>query len=1221
MRVLNKREIDQKSLKTRHWQSIFSARNLFFSLFSGSLLLGSITGASWGTSYTQAQLVPQIAKLLQETLDRPVQLGKVERVSLMGVRLGASAVPATATDRDTLTVEAIDVQFNPLDLVWKQKIELTITLIQPKAFIDQDETGWLNLDLDLEGEELVEVKHIRLRNATIELAGTAKPLRNLVNNSEAQGLPVASSQVTFQQVHLDCTLIEAPDLEVNLRLSGQAAAGGTFRLRGQIQPTTNTATFKLKTTDFDVTALNPILPPTARFDRGLLTSQLTLQVDPESDADSPIDLDGKATLKDLAVQVEGEPNLFTQTSGRFRFQGQEIWVSNGQTAYGQIPFEAIEGTVDLEQGLNLKGRVASVAVPAFLSTFDLPTPFPTKGTLQSLDLTATGPIDGAIFAGTVKDVQPVWVDRVELASVLGSFTYDTGADRLQIHNAEVSPTGGGVVSTQGLVILGEEEEGEPDDVMLEAAVKDVPSDSIARLYGMNPLDVRLGQFQAKAKVSVISEVPDVQLQWQLTEATYPAQGKVSLKNDRLRLQDTRIQVGDGWLDATGELVNDRWQLRAQGMDLPLHQLPNLPDLPGTMQSTVELTGAIDRPLESAQGTIQAQVETPDGDVNAEARLAQGRWQAQIDSSGMALDRLSLPGVVTGNLKLSGPLAVLSPKDIQAIGQIQLSQGISPEIDWLNQPLNAAFQWHGDRLEIQQAEMAGLEVNGSIATQFNGWNWQPSSITGLDLNVQLRDHDLATLPIPSTLPVAIDGLADFRGRVMGTLIEPDFSGNLHLQNFAVNQLAFEPSLRGTVQFTPDRGLAVNLRGQQDEIALDLDDRHRLQTLTVKRDQAIAQAVTRSDSNSDSYRLLATVQQLPLEWLRGSDLMQQNIPDFSGLLSGRFNVALGAAEPQAIGEIAIDRPALGPVNPSHPAHAHNRFVGKLRYDDRSLSLTEGQLRLGNGTYQLAGQLNHGNELEWSGKLITDSGNLQDLVTMVPPAQWQTVFDRVLQQATNQASHQTDRPQSSAPNPIQQWLLAAGQQSGLPIVPAQEENSPSPRTVDLSQLQGAFATQINLQQSPADGMQMNFALQGQDWRWGAYGIQEVTIANGWFDGKQVSLAPVQLRGLLYTPANQPTQAFDTSVHFSGQMGDRSMGEVAIDGIPAALLGRLLNIPIPLGGNLHATATLAGSSTNPEVAGTVDLLGLRLNVRQLRDLQVMFRYHNQQFQIEDWRLLESTN
>jgi translocation and assembly module TamB len=1220
MRVLHKQEIDQKSLKTRHWQSIFSAKNLFFSLFSGSLLLGSITGASWGTSYTQAQLVPQIAQLLQETLDRPVQLGKVERVSLTGVRLGASAVPATATDRDTLTVEAIDVQFNPLDLVWKQKIELTITLIQPKAFIDQDETGWLNLDLDLEGEELVEVKRIRLRDATIELAGTAKPLRSLVNNPEAQGLPVASNQVTFQQVHLDCTLTETPELEVNLRLSGQAEAGGTFRLRGQIQPTTNTATFKLKTTDFDVTALNPILPPTARFDRGILSSQLTLQVDPEIDADIPIDLDGKATLKDLAVQVEGEPNLFTQTSGRFRFQGQEIWVSNGQTAYGQIPFEAIEGTVDLEKGLNLKGRVASVSVPAFLSTFDLPTPFPTTGTLQSLDLTATGPIAGAIFAGTVKDVQPVWIDRVELNSVLGKFIYDTGADRLQIHSAEVFPKVGGIVSTQGLVILGEEEEGEPDDVMLEATAKDVPSDAIARLYGMNPLDVRLGQFQAKAKVSVISEMPDVQLQWQLTEATYPAQGAVSLKNDRLRLQDTRIQVGDGWLDATGELLNDRWQFGAQANNLPLHQLPNLPDLPGTMQSTMQLAGTIDRPLQSAQGTIQAQVETPDGDVNAEARLAQGRWQAQIDSSGMALDRLSLPGVVTGNLKLAGPLAILSPKDLQAIGQIQLSQGLSQEIDWLNQPLNAAFQWDGDRLEIQQAEMAGLEVNGSIATQLNDWNWQPSSVTGLDLNVQLQDHDLATLPLPSALPVAIDGLADFRGRVTGTPIAPDVDGILELQNFAVNQLAFEPSLRGTVQFTPDRGLAVNLRGQQDHIALDLDDRHRLQTLTVKRDQATAQAVTRSGSNSaDSYRLLATVQQLPLEWLHGA--MMQNIPDFSGLLSGRFNVALGAADPTVIGEIAIDRPALGPVKPSHPAHAHNRFVGKLHYDDRSLSLNDGQLRLGNGTYQLAGQLNHRNELEWSGQLTTDSGRLQDWVTMVPPAQWQAVFNRVLQQATNQASHQADRSQSSTPNPVQQWLLAAGQQSGLPIVPTQEEASPSPRTVDLSQLQGTFATQINLQQSPVDGMQMNFALQGQDWRWGDYGIQEVTIANGWFDGKQVSLAPAQLRGLLYTPANQPTQTFDTSVHFSGQMGDRSSGQVAIDGIPAALLGRLLNLPIPLGGDLHAIATLAGSSTNPEVAGTVDVLGLRLNARQLRDLQVVFRYHNQQFQIEDWRLLESTN
>ncbi|WAL58099.1 DUF748 domain-containing protein [Thermocoleostomius sinensis] len=1205
MRVLKKREKKQKNcqepLNAKRWRSVFSRKNFFYSIFSGLVLLGSITGMNWSLAYTQAQLVPQIAKLLHDTIDRPVQLGAVERVSLTGLRLGPSMIPATATDRDTLTVEAIEVQFNPLNAIWKQKVELTITLIRPTAFIDQDEAGtWLNLDLELDDEELVEVKRIRLHDASIELAGQAKSLRSLVHNPEAQGIPVASSHVKLQQVYLDCTLTETPDLELQLRLSGQPAAGGKFRLTGHIQPTAHTATLKLRTADLDVTALNPILPPTARLDRGLFTSQLTLQVAPNL----PIDLNGKATLKELAVQVEGEPNLFTQTNGRFRFRGQEIWVSNGQTAYGQIPFEAIEGTVHLENGLNLKGRVASVAVPAFLSTFDLPTPFPINGALQSLDLTATGPIDGAIFAGTVRDVQPVQIDRVAIASALGTFTYDTGADRLEIHSANISPEVGGVVSTQGLVILGEEEEGEPDDVMLKVAVRDVPSDSIARLYGVNPAEIQLGQFQAKATVSVINEVPDVQLQWQFTEASYPAQGIVKLENDRLRLQDTRIHVGDGWLDLAGELVNDRWQLQAQGVKLPLHQLPNLPNLSGTLQSTIYLTGAIDRPVQSAQGDITAHLETSGGSVKAEATLADGRWQAHINSSGLAIDQSPVPGAIIGSLNVAGPLVALTPDALQATGQVKLSEGLSQDIEWLNYPLTAAFQWHGDRLEIQQAEMAGLQVSGTITTQFNDWNWQPAQITGLDLNVQLQDQELATLPLPADWPVTIAGLVDLQGRVTGTLTAPNFNGNLHLHHLGVNQLAFEPSLSGPVYLKSDRGLGMNLQGSRDQLALVLDDRYHLQTFTVKHDQAMAQVVPRSATDSNSNRWLATVQQLPLEWLHDLDRML-NLPEFSGLLSGRFDVTLGSA-PTVLGDVTIDHPAWGIVTSSHPVHAHNRLVGKLRYDNRSLVLTDGQLRLGNSLYYLAGQVSHSNPLHWSGELTTDSGHLQDLVTLVPPAQWQAVF--------NQAA-QTDRPSSSTPNLIQQWLLATGQQSGLPIVPTQEGDIPHP--LARAQLQGTFATQIRVQQAAA-GIQMNFGLQGQNWQWGPYGIEQITIADGQFDGQQVSVAPLHLQGLRYISDHQSLQQFDTSVYFSGQIGDRSMGEMAIEGVPIPLLGQLLNVPIPLGGNLHARATVAGHSTNPDITGTVDMLGLRLNRRQLRDLQLVFRYHNQQFQVKDWRALE---
>jgi translocation and assembly module TamB len=1210
MRGLYKRKKRQKTPETEPRRFVWSRKNFFYSIFSGSVLLGGITGVNWGLAYTQAHLVPDIAKLLHETLDRPVQLGSVERVSLTGVRLGASAIPATASDRDTVTIPALEVQFNPFDLLRNQRLNLTITLIRPRIFLDQDAAGnWVNVDLDLDGEELIEVKRIRLRDATVELAAPDKPLRSLVRNPEARGLPVSPNQVSFQQVNLDCTLSETPaesesELELTVRLSGRAETGGRFRLHGQVQPLVHRATVKLNTTNLNVTALNPLLPATARFDRGRLNSRLTLTQAP----DTPIALDGTATLTDLAVQVEGEPNLFTQTSGRFRFRGQEIQVSHGQTAYGQIPFEAIEGSIDLATGLNLRGRAASVALPAFLSTFDLPTPVATTGTLQSLDLTATGPIEGAIFAGTVQDVQPVRVDRVDIASVLGQFTYNTGTDRLHIHSAEVSPAVGGVLAAQGLVILGEADEGEPDDVQLDVTVKNVPTDAIARLYGLNPSDLRLGQLQAEGKITMLSDVPDMQVQWHLTQATYPAQGKVTWVDDRLRLQDARIQVGQGWVNATGDVTGDRWQVAAQATEVPLPALnPLLPDWvdrPGTMQSAIQLAGTIDRPVESATGQLTTQIHSAPGEVTADATLMQGRWQAQITSRDLVLDRLSLPGAVTGRLELSGPLADLTPAAIQARGQIQLSEGISHRIAWLNQPLTAAVQWHGDRLRIHQAQMAGLTVAGSIAAHLPDWNWQPSAIGELDLSVRL--HDQLDKMVLGALPVPLTGIADMRGQITGTLVAPHFDGNLHLGNFAVNQLAFEPALSGAVALSPDRGLKLNLLGEQDQIALTLDDRYALDSLTIKRDQATVKAVTRSVADRESYRLLSTVQQFPLELLLPQTVLPA-LPGLgvSGLVSGRFDLVLATnamTVREGMGEVTIDRLAVG-SQPVPAAHQRDRFTGKLRYGDRSLALTEGRLQLGSGEYRLAGRVTPGTEPDWSGELTSDSGDLHDLVTLLPPETWQQVLHHVVPQT------------ETAMLPLQQWFTAAPGETAMVAAP---QFLPSVVPVDLSQLQGGFATQVDWRHAHATGTAVNFALQGQNWSWGPYGIQQITIANGQFDGQQFSLDPVQLRGLLYSPDGQPPQRFEASVDFSGEMGDRYNGELAIANIPARLLGQVFNLPIPLDGTLQATAQLTGSSSHPELTGAVDLLGLRLNARQLRDLQMVFRYQNQQMQIEDWRVLD---
>lgn len=1200
MRLGSVRKKHQKPLVSRRWRSIFSRKSLFFSFFGGSLLWGSITGMNWGVAYSQQHLAPEVTRLLQESLDRPVHLGQVEQVSLTQIRLGSSVIPATATDRDQVTVEAIEIQFNPIAALWQRQVHLTVTLIRPTAFFDQDDAGnWSNLEIELAEDDQIEVTQIRLRDATIILMPGAKALKSLVNNPEAEGIPIAPRQVTFQHIDLNFVLAD-PDQPLKFNLTGQSRLGGSFSLRGEVTPAANTAAIRLETDRLAVTALNPFLPATARLDRGRLSSRLQVQVD----AAGTIAFNGKANLNDLAVQVDGEPNLFTQTTGQFRFQGQTIAVSHAHTVYGQIPFDDVHGTIHLQNGLDLKGRVQALGIPAFLSTFDLDVPFATKGRLQTTDLQATGPIDGAIFSGTVHDVEPVQLDRVDIAAVEGRFTYDTGADRLNLHQINLFPKAGGVIASRGLAILGEADKGEPDDLMLDLEVKDLPSDAITQLYALTVPGIRFGRLNAKAKVAVFNEQPQVQLQWQLDQSTYPAQGQVTLAQDRLRLQDTQIQIADQIVRVEGELADDRWQLMAQGADLPLQSF--LPRLPGEMTGAVKLRGEVDRPLASTEGELRARIYTPDGTVSTDGTIQQGRWQGQIQSHGVALSGFSpdLPGVLTGTLNLAGTLDNLHPAAIGAQGQIQLSEGISRQHSFLNQPLSAAFRWNGDRLEIQQAKTAGLDLSGWIAAQLE--DWQHPAITGSDLNVQLQGYDLATLPLHPSLPVTPQGTADFRGRITGTPIAPHLSGNLQLHQLSIHQLAFEPLLSGDVNYSPRQGLHLNLRGKQDQIALKLDDRHRLNALTIRLGEAMAEATLRSDVHTRADRLLATVQNFPLEKLHLSPAAAWGT--VRGLLSGRFNVML-ADDPIVMGEIAIDRPALGSINAAPAAdHGNDRFVGNFRYADRTLALTDGNLQLGTGQYRIAGQYRltgsptPGNPSELTGHLTTDSGNLQDFATLVSPAAWQTVWT------------QLGIPSLPASPLLPQFLVAQAtpSQPSQPIAPLPA----SPPA--LSDLQGTFSTQLNLQHSQNAGLAIEFNLQGQNWRWREFGIQQVSIGNSRFNGQHLALSPLQLRGLVYAPADQPAQEFDASVTFAGEIGDRQSGQFHAAAIPAALLGRLFNLPIPLAGSLQATATLSGSTTNPQVNGTVETTGIRLNAKQVKDLQVMFQYNNHQFQVNDWRLME---
>ncbi len=86
-------------------------------------VVGIGAGVWFANRFVNQQLAPLVQTNLTQLLDRPVELGKVERYSLNSLRFGKSGIPATATDPDRATVEAVEVGFDPLQLLLSRTLK------------------------------------------------------------------------------------------------------------------------------------------------------------------------------------------------------------------------------------------------------------------------------------------------------------------------------------------------------------------------------------------------------------------------------------------------------------------------------------------------------------------------------------------------------------------------------------------------------------------------------------------------------------------------------------------------------------------------------------------------------------------------------------------------------------------------------------------------------------------------------------------------------------------------------------------------------------------------------------------------------------------------------------------------------------------------------------------------------------------------------------------
>lgn len=546
----------------------------------------------------------------------------------------------------------------------------------------------------------------------------------------------------------------------------------------------------------------------------------------------------------------------------------------------------------------------------------------------------------------------------------------------------------------------------------------------------------------------------------------------------------------------------------------------------------------------------------------------GQWQAAIAGSQIPLNQFNndLRGLFSGNFTASGSLSDFSPTAIRAQGNARFSEGIAI----IDSPLTAQVQWNGQRLLIQDASATGFNANGAIALAFNG----TPSVTALDVNVRLDDFNLRNVDV--TLPgnIAYAGRVDFDGRIIGTPTAPQANGNVALKDFVINGVAFEPYLSGRVQY--DQGVRLNLQGETDRIAAVLNPQFQPVAFEIKRGDAIATGQTRGEL------LLVDVKNFPLAIAQLPGTAPTASP--SGTLNGTLAVNLNRQT--ASGEVTILKPGLG-------AYTADLFQGRINYANGMVTLTNGQLRRGETLLSLDGSANLlAANPQFKGQINIAQGDIQDVLTALQ------IFDvqdfgalgqpRNFGTATNLQTVPIDASAVSIQNQLRRLSEILALQS------IQQADKDAAIVPPLADLEGSFAGKINVSGSLQTGLNAEFNLRGQAFKWGRFNANEV-VAVGTFQNNELTLLPLRL------------QSGDAVIAFAGKLlGENQAGQLRVENYPVEQLTDIVQLPIPLSGLINATATISGSFANPQAIGEYRLKNAELNNTAVEQVQGNFTYAN---------------
>ncbi|BAY62375.1 hypothetical protein NIES22_24490 [Calothrix brevissima NIES-22] len=1303
--------------RQRLWLLVLTRGGIAF----GGLLLLLIGGGIWRLqSFIQKELAPLAEKNLTTTINRPVKLGSVTEFSLMGVKFGASEIPATATDPDKVTVESVEVGFDPLKLIFSRNLKLDVTLVNPDVYLEKDDQGrWLSTRITLGakgGPIKTDLEKVRLRNGKLVLLDLSRKAQQKSPAPQPANVPVRFSHLNGTAQLLDNNQVMWFDI------AGQGNNGGNLTLKGETRLKTQAANLQIRTQDLLAADITQIIQLPLTLQAGRVNGDLQVQLIPQQQTL----LYGSALLQGVALQIPKLPQLLNNTQGNLSFKGTEIKLEKIGTNYGKIPVVAT-GIIDRVTGYKLTGQINRVDVNTALETLKVKLPLQAAGEVKA-DIQIGGAPNKPILSGTVATLKPARVDKVDFQNVSSKFEFSTSNSLISLKDIQGTPTVGGKVTGAGTIQLGKQPQ-----LDFNFTAENVPGDAIAQVYNSQPA-FTIGNVSGTGQLTGVAGKVQTVVKWQAPSATYPATGTVTIAPDKtVFFRDVIANYSGGKVQAAGSYANQRWQavaqvsgvqverlvdkeklqnvsltgaefngrlllagttapfkvasIRTEGAgvqigggtvavsniqlqdqnfaaqlvannvrlgrifknipaaftgpvagtfqiagnrdnfslqtlrgtgegslavaggtvtakniqladgvylaqvkanDLAVQQLaPNIQQFPGRLNGNFDVAGSVNsfKP-ESIVATGQARVKVADGTITASnIQLANGSYQAVVAATGVKLQQLNqqLRGQFGGNLQVSGTVQSAKLADIRAAGEVKFSQGIGA----IAQPLTAAIAWDGQRLNIERATGANLNASGYILANAQGAGIP--QITDLKLNVQAQNYDLQQLPIKLPNAVNLAGKADFTGQIAGNLPLPNIQGQLKLRNLMVQKFAFEPVLSGNIQSVQGQGTNLDVAGTSDRITVNLNANNRPNSFLVKWKQASAVGQAQGENLAlrlDNFPLQVLNLTLPEKTRLGNTAL-------AGALTG--NLLVNQDKLAASGNVAIANPAIGRIK-------GELLTAQFGYANGTANITESAFVKGKSRYAFTGNINTTTKTpQIFGKLNINEGNVQDILAAVQVYELQDLRGGLQAPTYGKAADLVTVPQGLPNAPLLTQIERLYQVDAL-LAEQQERRIEANPIPDLADIQGTFNGEVAFNNN--NGIAAQFNLAGQNWTWGKekekdepgrfYSADQL-VAKGSFENGILTFLPLRIASK------------DRLIAFKGTVGGNDQsGNLQIRNFPIQVLNNFVKLPIGLTGNLNTSVAVAGSFTNPQARGEIQILEGTINQKKVESATASFSYDN---------------